>query len=122
MSDRKPRPVPEPSRRLEIYRGAGRRRSWSAEQKARIVSESLCGGASVSAVARRHGLTPAQLSAWRRQVRGGSVGGGKGLAFAPVVVARSAVEIEFGDAVIRVPAGVDAATVLAALQAVKALT
>ena len=44
------------------------------------------------------------------------------MAFAPVVVAPSAVEIEFGDAVIRVPAGVDAATVLAALQALKALT
>ena len=69
MSDRKLRPMPEPSRRLEINRGAGRRRSWSAEQKAGIVSESLCGGASVSAVARRHGLTPAQLSAWRLLVQ-----------------------------------------------------
>lgn len=122
MSDTELTPMSEPARRLEIFTGAGRRRSWNGEQKARIVSESLCGGASVSAVARRHGLTPQQLFAWRREARGGSVGDSKGLAFAPVVVAPSAVEIEFGGAVIRVPAGVDAATVLVALQAVKALT
>lgn len=30
----------EPVRRLEILTGAGRRRDWSAEEKARIVAES----------------------------------------------------------------------------------
>jgi transposase len=45
----------EPARRLEIFTGAGRRWSWSDEQKAAIVAESLSGRESVSAVARRHG-------------------------------------------------------------------
>lgn len=47
----------EPTRRLEIFTGAGRRPSWSAEQKTQIVAESLAGRETVSAVARRHGLT-----------------------------------------------------------------
>src|SRR5271165_1450634 len=56
-------------RRLEIFTGAGRRRAWTAEQKAAIVAESVEDGAVVSHVARRHGLTPQQLFAWRRQAR-----------------------------------------------------
>ena len=43
MSDTVIRPMSEPARRLEIFTGAGRRRSWSAEQKAAIVAESLAG-------------------------------------------------------------------------------
>ena len=43
--------------------------SWSADDKARIVEETLAPGEVVSAVARRHGLTPQQLFAWRRQAR-----------------------------------------------------
>jgi len=30
----------EPVRRLEVFTGSGRRRSWTAAQKARIVAES----------------------------------------------------------------------------------
>jgi transposase len=56
-----------PARRLEIFTGSGRRRAWTAEQKAAIVAESVEDGALVSHVARRHGLTPQQLFAWRRQ-------------------------------------------------------
>jgi transposase len=48
----------EAPRRLEVFTGAGRRRSWTAEHKAQIVAECDEAGASVSAVARRHGLTP----------------------------------------------------------------
>ena len=58
MSDPELLPVSEPQRRLEIFTGAGRCRTWSAEAKARIVAESQVAGASVYAVARRHGLTP----------------------------------------------------------------
>jgi transposase len=54
-------------RRLEIFTGTGRRRAWTADQKAAIVAESVEDGALVSHVARRHGLTPQQLFAWRRQ-------------------------------------------------------
>lgn len=38
--------------RLEVFTGAGRRRAWTAEQKAWIVAESYGGGDSISAVAR----------------------------------------------------------------------
>src|SRR5579862_1240274 len=54
------------ARRIEVFTGAGRRREWSAEQKATIVAESYGGTSSVCDVARRHGLTPTQLFAWRR--------------------------------------------------------
>jgi len=56
-------------RRIELITGIGRRRRWSREDKARIVVESLTGGVSVSEVARRHGLSPQQLFAWRREAR-----------------------------------------------------
>ena len=61
--------ITEPVRRIEVFTGAGRRRTWSAEDKARIVAESLASGDSVCAVARCHGLSPQQLFGWRRQVR-----------------------------------------------------
>jgi transposase len=61
--------MPEPVRRLEVFTGAGRRRAWSPEEKAAIVAESELGGATVCAVARRHGLTPQQLFTWRRLAR-----------------------------------------------------
>jgi transposase len=57
-------------RRIELITGAGRRRRWSADEKARIVLESLKPGANVSEVARRHGLSPQQLFGWRREARG----------------------------------------------------
>ena len=46
----------------------GARRSWSAEEKRRIVEESLRPGASVAVVARRHDLNANLLFTWRRQV------------------------------------------------------
>ena len=61
--------ITEPVRRIEVFTGAGRRRTWSAEDKARIVAESVTSGESVCAVARRHGLSPQQLFGWRRQAR-----------------------------------------------------
>jgi transposase len=54
--------------RLEVFTGAGRRRTWSDEDKAQIVAEIVASGESVSAVARRHGLSPQQLFGWRRAV------------------------------------------------------
>lgn len=58
-----------PVRRIELITGAGRRRQWSEEDKARIIIESLRPGANVSEVARRHGLSPQQLFGWRREAR-----------------------------------------------------
>lgn len=59
----------KPARRIEVFTGAGRRREWSAEQKAAILAESYAGTSSVCDVARRHGLTPTQLFTWRRAAR-----------------------------------------------------
>jgi len=43
-----------------------KRRSWSFEEKRRIVDESLEDGASIAEVARRHDLNANQLFTWRR--------------------------------------------------------
>ena len=61
--------VSERARRVEVFTGAGRRRNWAADEKAAIVAESYAPGRTVCGVARRHGLTPAQLFAWRRLAR-----------------------------------------------------
>src|SRR4051794_609728 len=78
------------ARRIEIFTGTGRRRSWPASVKAEIVAESERAGETVCAVARRHGLTPQQLFAWRREARRRASGAGGqrsplALAFVPVV-------------------------------------
>jgi transposase len=44
-----------------------RRRSWSLDEKRRIVDESLADGASIAEVARRYDLNANQLFTWRRQ-------------------------------------------------------
>ena len=58
-------------RRIEVITGTGRRRRWSGDDKARILFESLQPGVNVSEVARRHGLSPQQLFAWRNAARTG---------------------------------------------------
>ncbi|WP_091684761.1 transposase [Methylocapsa palsarum] len=71
MSVSKPMSKPDaaPARRIELFTGAGRRRAWTPEEKAAIVADSYAGGASVSEIARRRGLTPTQLFTWRREAR-----------------------------------------------------
>jgi transposase len=54
---------------MEVFTGVGRRRTWPADEKAAIVAESYAPGRTVCGVARRHGLTPAQLFTWRRLAR-----------------------------------------------------
>ena len=44
-----------------------RRRSWSLDDKRRIVDECLEDGASLAEIARRHDLNANQLFTWRRQ-------------------------------------------------------
>lgn len=46
--------ITEPVRRLEVFTGAGRRRKWSDEDKARIVAEIVASGDLVCSVA--HGM------------------------------------------------------------------
>jgi transposase len=130
----------EPVQRLEVFTGTGRRRAWTTEQKAEIVAESYAGG-TVSAVARRHGLTPQQLFSWRRQacqsgLREAEKSGpsfapivveaccpGKDAATSPAVLAGAAlIEILIGRATVRVTPGVDAASLQSVLRAVMAVT
>ena len=54
-------------RRMELITGTRRRRSWTEQEKARIVAESAEAGANISEVARRHGVARGVLSVWRRQ-------------------------------------------------------
>jgi len=136
--------ITEPARRLEVFTGAGRRRSFSDEDKARIVAEIVTSGDSVSGVARRHGLSPQQLFGWRRQMRDSQVGLSEadGLQFVPAVVdvALSAspvrrqrqapqckaepgagtIEVEIDGVTVRVGRGADVKTVRAVLRALKA--
>jgi transposase len=57
--------------RVEVIEGPSGRRSWPDDVKARIVRESLEPGVSVSEVARRHRISPQQLTLWRRAARQG---------------------------------------------------
>jgi transposase len=139
------KPKAEPVRRVEVFTGAGRRRAWTAEQKAQILAESYDSCDTVSAVARRHGLTPQQLFGWRRnerrraRLRVGHQTGENGSAFAAVIVetarpctdallasgrpaGSSVIEIVIGAATVRVPPGIDAASLQTVLCALKAAT
>src|ERR1700730_18680665 len=107
----------EPVRRVEVFTGAGRRRAWTAEQKQRIVAESYGAGETVSAGARRHGVTPQQLFGGARAAA--LVTGEHGPAFAPGIVEGAAsrasvvqplhsseipaIEIVIGATTVRVP-------------------
>jgi transposase len=59
---------------MEIILGRARRR-WSLDQKRALVAETLEPGASVSGVARRHGINPNMLFAWRQRFREQGPGG-----------------------------------------------
>jgi transposase len=58
----------ESYRRIELISGRRRRRSWSTEEKARILAESFAEGANISEVARQYGINRGLLFTWRRQV------------------------------------------------------
>jgi transposase len=131
----------EPVRRFEVFTGSGRRRDWSEEEKARIVAESYEPGASVSAVARRHALSPQQLFTWQRAARR-PVAEVAAPMFVPAILSapippapeelpaskpprkasrpRGIVELEIEGVPLRVGRGADAKTVAAVICALKA--
>lgn len=129
-------PKPLPVRRLEVLTGAGGRRRWSADDKARIVEESVAPGVTVSEVARRHDIRPQQLFGWRREMR--IVEPEAQVSFVPAVVegvdpekvdrarprptrsGRGDIELEFEGVVVRVRRGAEARTVAAVIKALKA--
>lgn len=55
--------------RMEIVTRRERRRSWSDEEKLRLVTEADASGLSVAEFARRNDLYPQQLYTWRREFR-----------------------------------------------------
>jgi transposase len=137
--------ITEPVRRIEVFTGTGRRRTWTAEDKAQIVAETLSAGETVCAVARRHGLSPQQVFWWRRQARQLSAEAGNAAPqFVPAVVEASAptgtvprqrekqsrqvdqisglIEVEIAGATVRIGRGADAKTVAAVVRALKAET
>ena len=130
--------VDVPVQWFEVFTGAGRRRDWSDEEKDQILAESYSGEMSVSAVARRHGLSPGQLFTWRRQARQQAEPAVLSM-FVPAVIDRAveppppprktiarqapaiaAIELEVGRASVRIASGTDSATIAAVIQALKA--
>jgi transposase len=128
------KPEPDGPRRIEVFTGAGRRRTWTAEEKAAFVAESHVAGETVCGVARRHGLTPQQLFTWRRQARlRGSAHEDAEPLFVPAVVdgqvrqpesrsaaLQSSVELEINGIVVRIGRDAPAGTIVAVLRALKA--
>ena len=120
--------------------GPGRRRRWSAEEKAQIVAETLVAGARVSEVARRWQVCSQQVFGWRRAMRQvATTAPTKRTAswaseFVPIVteaipaatVARATsatpvIEVKLAGAVVRVAPGMhDATQLTAVLRAVRA--
>lgn len=127
-------------RRVEIINGAGGRRHWSADDKARILEETLAPGAVVSEVARRHDLRPQQVFGWRREARIEPGAGSVVPSFVPVMVEATppvqavlptkrrrrtasrpsgGIELEIDGVVVRVGSGTNAKTIAAVIQALK---
>ena len=119
---------------VEVFRGQARRR-WSEEDKRRLVAETLGPGETVHGVARRRGVSPSQLFAWRKSVRAGiehPVPVPRVAGFAAVEIAAAAppsadpaapmpaglIEIELADGGrVRISGAPDPAVVAAALRA-----
>jgi len=80
-----------------------RRRRWRLSEKQEIVAETLRAGASVSAIAQRHGLHPSQLFAWLKAARDGRLIEENGVSSAPVMIASEPVALPAPQP--RVPAG-----------------
>jgi len=127
-------------RRIEVLTGPARRRRWSADEKARIVAETLVPGARVSEVARRWQVCSQRVFGWRRAMRldlssvAGTTTTPATPSFVPIVseaipaapVQRAAstapgIEVKLAGAVVRVSSGMDdAGRLTAVLRAVRA--
>ena len=101
-------------------------RSWSDEEKARIVEQTLVAGANVSAIARSNGLDPSQLFAWRRKaIATGVVAPLAEASSRPVKFTRfesmrsDLVEIVIGDVVVRAGGDVEPGRLADVIRAVR---
>jgi transposase len=141
-------PVSRGAQRFEVFTGAGKRRDWPPEMKVSIVAECYAGREGVSAVARRHGLDPSQVYAWRRDLRKQFEHKGLTLpsaepeaaTFVPVVIepgmapdpalvrrahrrrraTPAAVELEIDGVAVKIARGADTGIITAVIEALKA--
>ena len=65
----------------EVLNGPERRRRWSADEKLRVLAQSVAPGSSPTLACRMYGISTGQLSTWRKQFRAGDLTG-----FVPVSV------------------------------------
>ena len=105
------------------------RRSWAVWEKRAIVDEARRATSSISAVARRHGITPSLLFRWRRELRqqAPSAEPPPAPAFVPLALPSPAepphsppasggvVEVEWAGGRVRIAGPVDLATIVAVL-------
>jgi len=61
--------------RVEVLTSPERRRRWAPADKKAMVYETYEPGMTVSSVARKHGISPAQLFNWRRSLEEGALAG-----------------------------------------------
>jgi transposase len=110
----------------------------SVEERVRVVEESLRPGASVSDVARAHGVRANQVHQWRKLYREGRLGdaAGQGVKLLPVVVPENArratrntgrewqeqggvIQIELGGAQVRVEGNADVESLRTVLECLR---
>jgi transposase len=136
----------KPFQRFEVYTGAGRRRSFTTEEKLALVAR-MAGCENISELARRHQLRPSQLFTWRRELRYAAVAASpRSLAppepmFVPAVIdqapepapeppvkaskvrrrgkAAAAVELEIDGVAVKIGRGADATLIGAVIDALK---
>ena len=94
--------------RNERFEGApvGERRRWSDEFKERAVAAAMAPDVNVSALARSLNVSPSQLFGWRRAAARRAFGTVVGSAGETAGERPQRVEIEVGDAVVRVAADI----------------
>ena len=125
------------ARRVEVIAGPGGRRRWSAAEKARITEEAMAPGAVVSAIARRHGMSPQHLFTWRRlALRTAGLDRPEALQFVPALMEAPAeqptpkrrarrrsfgkgIELEIGGVVVRVGSDASPKAIAAVIRALK---
>jgi transposase len=123
--------------RVEVITGRRRRRDWSDAEKARIQAESADPEVNISEVARRNGVSRGLLNVWRRKARRASSERPQpqfvqlrlddGVEARPdtmdparvFAVSTERIEVMIAAATVRVPVGVDAATLERVLAAVR---
>jgi transposase len=141
-------PASKGAQRFEIFTGKGKRRDWPPQVKASIVAECFASSEGVCAAARRHGLDPSQVYAWRKDLRRQlrdeslvvSLAESAAATFVPVVVEAAtqqdraparrarrgrrtptaAVELEIDGVAVRIARGADAGVIAAVIDALKA--